>query len=63
MKRMSAPPSSMWVAQEVAASGAAEVGMFDELAHFATEDVGIKTFAVAGEAEGFFVLAEGHFGP
>jgi hypothetical protein len=46
----------------VAAAGAAEVGLFHELADFSAEDVGIKSLAVAGEEEGFFVLAEGQFG-
>ena len=50
------------VTQEVAASGAAEVGFFDELAHHAAEDVGVEAFAVAGEEEGFFVLGQGEFG-
>jgi len=45
------------VAQKVAASGAAEIGLFHELAHFSAEDIGVKPFAVAGEEEGFFVLA------
>ena len=49
------------VAQKVAASGAAEVGLFDELADHAAEDIGIEAFAVAGEDEGFFVLAQDEY--
>ena len=45
----------------MAASGATEVGLFDELADFSAEDVGVEAFAVAGEEEGFFVLAYGEF--
>jgi len=63
MKRISAPPSSMCVAQEVATSGAAEVGLFDKFTDHAAEDVGIEAFAVGGEEEGFFVLIEGQFWP
>ncbi len=47
------------VAQKMAASGAAEVGFLDELADHAAEDVGVKSLAVAGEEEGFFVLGQG----
>ena len=41
----------------MAAAGAAEVGLFHELAHFTAKYVGVKSLAVAGEEEGFFVLA------
>ena len=46
----------------MAASGAAEAGIFDKLAHHAAEDVGAKSLAAAGEDEGLFVLRQGEFG-
>lgn len=61
MKRISAPPSSMWVAEEVATSSAAEVGLFDKFAHHAAENIGVEAFAVGGEEERFFVLIKGEF--
>jgi len=50
------------VAQEVATSGPFDSSLLDELGHHAAEDVGVEAFAVAGEEEGFFVLAYGQFG-
>ena len=50
------------VADEVAASGSADFGFFDELADHAADNVGVKTLAVAGEEEGFLGQVDDELG-
>lgn len=48
--------------QDVAASGLGYLGLLDELADHAADDVGVERLAVAGDEEGAFVGIEEELG-
>jgi hypothetical protein len=60
MKRMSAPPSSKWVARQLAASAAGMACLPERGGDLAAEHTGVESRAIPGEEEGFGEVGYGH---